>query len=177
MVLFEPCPVAPQRPAPRRISRPGGSGRMVDADATLSQNLFEITIGHGVPDVEEDCMQDHIPRELRAFERNHRLNLIDKMANSIHHLIESCDRTTDRRRGRISKRRSLRCNQSSSPCPVLVMRDANTRIRSGPRRRRRLTRLRNGPEDHERGGPAVAAASDKWRGRQRLLIAQKPPFP
>ena len=72
---------------------PAVQRRMVDADATLSQNLFGVTIGHGVPDVEEDCMQDHIPRELRAFERNHRLNLIDKMANSIHHLLESCDRT------------------------------------------------------------------------------------
>ena len=83
----------------------------------------------------------------------------------------------DGRQGRISKRRSLRCSQSSSPCPMLVMGDANTRIRPGPRRRRRLTRRGNGPEDHERGGPAVAAASNKWRGWLRLLIAQKPPFP
>ncbi|MFP3385647.1 recombinase family protein [Tritonibacter sp. SIMBA_163] len=37
-------------------------------------------------------MQDHIPRELRTFERNHRLNLIDKTAKSIHHLLERCDR-------------------------------------------------------------------------------------
>jgi hypothetical protein len=52
-------------------------------------------MGHSVPDLEENCMQDHIPRELRAFERNHRRGLIEKMANSIHHLLENCDRTAE----------------------------------------------------------------------------------
>ena len=46
---------------------------MIDIDTTLKQNLFEITIGHGMADVEEDRVQNDGFGIMDAFEINQRL--------------------------------------------------------------------------------------------------------
>lgn len=59
---------------------------MVSFDIALSQNLLEITIGHGAADLAKDGMRDHGFRIVRAFEinrhRNKLLFLGQSLANS-----------------------------------------------------------------------------------------------
>ncbi len=66
---------------------------MVSHNAALRQDLLEIAIEYGVPDIEEGRMQDDLLRELGSFERNHRANLIDKSRWLIDHPPKVCDRT------------------------------------------------------------------------------------
>ena len=66
---------------------------MVECDAALGQDLLEIAVGHGVADLEEDRMQDHIPGKLSTFERHHAHDLIDGERPPIDHRRKVCDRT------------------------------------------------------------------------------------
>ena len=65
MMLFGLCAVAPLHCVGQGrgvFHDPAARRRMIDAGATPGQHLFEVMIGHGATDVEEDCMQDHIPQ-------------------------------------------------------------------------------------------------------------------
>jgi hypothetical protein len=66
---------------------------MIDTHAALCQDFFQITVGNALPDVEEQCMQNHMLPKLRAFERHYWTNLIDKSRDLINHLAEICERT------------------------------------------------------------------------------------
>jgi len=44
---------------------------MIDCHAVLSQDLFQIAIGHAVSDIEKDRMKNDFFRLLNTFERNH----------------------------------------------------------------------------------------------------------
>jgi len=58
---------------------------MIDLDTTLKHTLFEITIGHGIADVEEDRVQNDGFGIMDAFEINDR-----NAKSSFHILAKEC---------------------------------------------------------------------------------------
>lgn len=60
----------------RELPYPAVQGGVVNRDVALDQNFLKITVGHGVAEVEEYCVQDHRLRRVHAL----KLDLVNRLS-------------------------------------------------------------------------------------------------